>query len=107
MPEVSREERQSIVWIDARLVPLQNTVHDHRVAQIMNAWPGAPLQRLQPGAPNDVNKQPGDNFRCVTASAALLVPEQSGTWMLRRARIARAQRVSGWSPAARCAALST
>lgn len=38
--------RTAAAWVDARSVPFEDTVHDHRVAQIMNARSGSPLKWL-------------------------------------------------------------
>src|ERR1700757_1144111 len=35
MTKICREERQPVLRIDARAVPIEDAVHDHRVAQIM------------------------------------------------------------------------
>src|SRR4029077_6330226 len=76
MAEIGCEERQTILWVDARLVPFEDPVHDHRVPQVVQARTCSPLRRFQPGTAYDVNKQPSDGlFRIV--GATLLVPEQA------------------------------
>ena len=82
MTEIGREERQAILRVDARSVPFEDPVHDHRVAQIMNARPCFSSQWLQPRSAYDVREQPSDHFRCVMAIASL-VPEQAGARVLR------------------------
>src|SRR5580700_5042390 len=47
MTEIGREERQAILRVDARPVPFEDPVHDHRVAQVMNARAGFSSQWLQ------------------------------------------------------------
>src|SRR5215467_9675089 len=42
MAKICREERQPVLRIDARAVPFEDTVHDHRVAQIVDSRP-API----------------------------------------------------------------
>lgn len=60
--------------VPAQSVPFKDTVYDHRVAQIVNAWAGF---AFQPGTTYDVCKQPGDpSWR--GAGTALFVPEQGG-----------------------------
>ena len=80
--EVGREERQTILRVDARPVPFEDPVHDHRVPQVVQTRSRSPLRWLQPGAAYNVNEQPGDGLLRV-AGTPLLVPEQPGPRILR------------------------
>jgi hypothetical protein len=47
--EVGRQERQLILRIDAGAIPREDTVHNHRVTQVMNARPRLASWRLKAG----------------------------------------------------------
>src|SRR4051812_26611272 len=46
VPKVSRQERQFVLRVDPGSIPLENAVHYHRVAQIVNAWTSLAFRRL-------------------------------------------------------------
>src|SRR6266851_10516466 len=85
VPEIGRQERELVLRVDAGAIPLENAVHHHRVTQVVNAWTGLALRRLNPGTPQYIDEPIRYAMRGV-ARVSLIVPEQAGILALRRLR---------------------